>query len=139
MSLPRSTLAAALFTSALALASACALAALASSCGGDDTAPIYLGVNDASPPRLGFPDDAGEQDGGERIGRHRAAHRERSLVFFGGFHDGDDETQNRRVERRREVRERTARSVDGEGVLHEVVRAEAQEIGVAREKIGHDG
>jgi hypothetical protein len=37
-----------------------ALAALVAACSGDDTTPTYyLGATDASPPRLGPPDDAG--------------------------------------------------------------------------------
>jgi hypothetical protein len=42
---------------------AVALASLFASCGGDDNAPptYFLGANDASPPRLGPPADAGIQ------------------------------------------------------------------------------
>ena len=49
-----------------------------------------------------------------------------------------DEAEDRRVERRGEARERLARAVDGERVLHEIVRAEAEELGLAREDVGHD-
>jgi hypothetical protein len=36
--------------------------ALMASCSGDDTTAIYLGTNDASPPRLGPSGDAGASE-----------------------------------------------------------------------------
>jgi hypothetical protein len=61
MSPARSKPGATLIACLLAVASACALGASISACGGDDTNPSFIGVNDASPPRLGPPNDGGTE------------------------------------------------------------------------------
>ena len=42
------------------------------------------------------------------------------------------------MKRRRQGRERPVAPVDGERVLDEIVRADAEELGLPREHVGHD-
>lgn len=55
-----------------------------------------------------------------------------------GLHDPPDQPKDRGVERLVEVGDVLVDPVDRQGVLDQVVRADAEEVGFPREQVGHD-
>ena len=81
---------------------------------------------------------AEQDDGGIGVARHLAAHAGPDAVFARTLDRALDEAQDGGVERVVEVRDLGVAAVDREGVLDEIVRADAEKVDVLCEQRGDD-
>ena len=71
----------------------------------------------------------------QRVARHLAANADLDLVRVAGVHDLLEHAQNHGVRRVVEVGDPVVAAVDGEQVLDEVVRADAEKVALAGQQV----
>ena len=102
------------------------------------TARFTRGTSDAPDTEL-IHSQAEQQRNEREVARHLAANAHPDVVRMRGVRHHLEQTQDRRMRRLVEMRDPLVDPIHRDRVLDEIVRADAEEIDLAREPFGRDG